>query len=306
MKKIIFTVIIILIFGISSHDIWGQVGRTADSFERAKRELREERMNRFLDNLPLEPEQFSKLLSYVESLRNRYEVILRAQADLENFEPSGESENAFTIYQKLEQSLAIVNEEYSATLSSALDYIVSILNEEQLDRLYRYLYDELWYVGLIKDTIVTNPISAGTAHEAFGKKVDFQTFIQNYGEQELIKVYEKMIKWGAIEEPGADLQIKTEKDWKYRTDLELHLKPLIEPDSLVLYDESSLSSEPGEQEGEQLLVMESPPWQGISLGPVTMDRICYLFEGQHPHIVKFYLIDLSVTAERLLKIRSGL
>jgi len=305
MKKIIF-VIIVLISGMSSSGIWAQVERTPAAINEAKMEAREARLINFLHSLPLEQEQYAKLLDYVQSLRNRYEAILRAQADLENFEPSGESENVVTIYQKLEQTLEIIREEYSANLSSALDYMVSILNQDQLDMLYRYLYDELWYEGLIKDTIVTNPISAGTAHEAFGKKVDFQTFIQQYGEPELDKLYEKMIKWGAIKEPDAELQIQTDQDKNYRNDLELHLKPLIEPDSLVFYEESSLSAEPGELRREQPVVTEPPPWQGASLGPVTLDRIRYLFEGQHPHIVKFYLIDLSITAERLLKIRSDL
>lgn len=297
--------LLILVIGISSSQNWAQVERTPSSINEARLEARQARMNHFLDRIRLEPEQFSKLLSYVENLRNRYEAILRAQADLENFEPSSESENGVTVYQNLEQSLEIDKEHYSANLSSALDYIVSILNQDQLEMLYRYLYDELWYEGLIKDTIVTNPISAGTAHEAFGKKVDFQTFIQQYGENELDKLYEKMIKWGTIDEPDADQQIKTETDWKYRNDLELHLKPLIEPDSLILYEESSLSAEPGDQGREQPLISEPPPWQEASLGSVTLDRIRYLFEGQHPHIVKFYLIDLSVTAEKVLKNRMG-
>ncbi|UCE08261.1 MAG: hypothetical protein JSW07_09660, partial [bacterium] len=68
---------------------------------------------------------------------------------------------------------------------------------------------------------------------------------------------------------------------------------------------SSLSAEPGDLGRQQPLVSEPPPWRGDSLGPVTIDRIHYLFEGQHPYIVKFYLIDLSATAEKLLKNRIG-
>ncbi|UCE08634.1 MAG: hypothetical protein JSW07_11685, partial [bacterium] len=184
MRKIII-IAIILVSGISSSDISAQVERTPAAISEAKMEVREARINHFLDRIRLEPEQLSKLVSYIGSLRNRYEAILRAQANLENFDPSAESENVILLYQNLEQSLAIVKEQYSANLSSALDYLVSILNQDQLEMLYRYLYDELWYEGLIKETIVTNPISAGTAHEAFGKRVDLQTFIQKYGEKEL-------------------------------------------------------------------------------------------------------------------------
>lgn len=297
--------LLILVVGISSSQNWAQVEMTTAAINEAKIEARQARINHFLDRIRLEPEKLSKLLNYTGKLRTRYEVILRTQTDLENFEPSGESENVIAAYQNLEQSLEIVKEQYSESLSSALDYVVSILNQDQLEMLYRYLYDELWYEGLIKSTIVTNPISAGTAHEAFGKKVDFQTFIQKYGENELAELYEKMIEWGAIEEPDAEVQIQTEQDRKYRNDLELHLKPLIEPDSVVFYEESRLSSEPGDQEREELLVSEPPPWLGTSLGSVTLDRIRYLFEGQHPHIVKFYLIDLSMTAEKMLRNRTG-
>lgn len=240
-----------------------------------------ERMNAISQELALDQQQLQKIKGYADSAKTRFEHLAEIQGEFEKHlldEQGSTPEGAQEKYSRFLSDWNKAQKEYSAALTATLDYLNDILSEEQLKNLYGYLYNELWYEGLIRnDKVTTNRVQT----VVIDTTIDTTAVLKGNTMEDLAQEMHTM-----LEMEGQSQKWQSEK-------FPPQPKPEPEQDGEI----ADVQLEP------QVTITEPPPWQGMDLGPVTIDRIRDLLENKPQHILEFYWFDLAPRAEKMMQKR---
>jgi len=270
-RKMFLLFVTVLIAGITTQ-VWARA-------ESKTIMTRQDRMNQAFSKLGIATENLKRLVDRLQSTKTKFAEIVRLQDDLSRRLQERHTD-PFAITDKYQNDMENARTAYSQTLKILLDFLEQILTKEQITLLYQYLYDELWYEGLITEaTTLANP----SIEFKTSLSID-STVLQSYDLEELRKVTDEFLR--------------TEGDEK---ESEITLNPPSEGAPLEMEETKDL--EPEEIKQQQVSAKTVPPWQGITLPPATLESIRCLFEEQSLPVLKFYWLDLAPQAEEMMQKR---